>query len=137
MKKLIIFVICVCLECIISSSCSIQQSFIKETLEPHEEAKEIAPIYTSDDHKISLGFSPKMLIIMAGIVLGRMVMDKRFFSRTVAIDYPKAIGIQLKDLDKKVSRSNRFDHELTVADSIIPPGVVNAHLVKLNREQLL
>ncbi len=110
---------------------------MKETVELHEETKEIPPIYISADRKVSLWVPQKLLAIVAGIVLGRMAINKWFFSRTVEIDCPKAIGTKLKYLDKKVSCSNRFDHELSAADSIIPLEVINAPPVKLNREQLL
>jgi hypothetical protein len=111
----------------------------ESTLKPlvtHEETKEIASIYTSDDQKVLLWKPPKMLVTVTGIILLRMAIDKRFFSRTIETDCQKAIGIKLKVLDKKVNR-NRFDQGLTAADSIIPPEVLNALPAKLNREQLL
>jgi hypothetical protein len=113
---------------------------MEKSLAAQEEAKGIDPICISAHEKVQLWSPPKILVIAAGIVLGRVVLqmtiNKRLFSQTVEINCPKTVGIKLKDLDKKVS-SNRFDHELIAADSIIPPEVINAPLVKLTKDQLL
>lgn len=140
MNKLIMFVVCVCVVVGILSSCSKThtiQPLMEKSLTVQEKTREIGLIYG----EFSLWKPLKIFATMVGIVLSRValqkaIIDKQFFFREVEVNCSKTIGIKLKDLDKKVSRS-RLDQEFREADSIIPPEVVNAPPVKLNREQLL
>jgi hypothetical protein len=108
----------------------IQQPFMKKPLAAREEPKEIALTYISDDKKVLLVVPEKMLVIMTGVVLGGIALQKaigkQFFSQKVEIDCPKTTGIKLKDLNTGVNRNKRLGQELTAIDSIVPTEVVNA-----------